>query len=154
MQFKGVVNSADGLLKDASNIEAGWTYKVGTAFAFDGNNLLPDVFVGDLLIANADASKTVVYDAARLGSTGATWSHVSSGYEAKNAAYFNYVVGTDGTKNLYLDDIESGNRGSITFQDNNNVKAVVSAVEGDSRVTGAVANINVGFKLEWGTFGD
>ena len=152
MQFKGVVESAEDLLNDATSIQAGWTYKVGKEFSFDENKLLPDVFVGDLLIANADASATVVYDVARLGSAGATWSHVSSGYEAKNAAYFNYIVDQGGNKNLYLDDIESGNRGSITFQDNNNVKAVVSAAQSESSVEGAVANINVGFKLEWGTF--
>lgn len=144
MQFKGVVNNANGLLNNATKIEAGWTYKVGQAFSLGSTK----VYVGDLLIANADASASVVYSKAEIGSTGATWSHVSSGYEAKNASYLSYE-----DKTLYLDDIQDGRRGSITFMDNNNVKSNVSIVEGTSVIEDVSSHINVGFKLEWGTFG-
>lgn len=147
MQFKGVVNNTNDLLANASNIEAGWTYKVGTAFSVVSGGTTTKVYVGDLLIANADASDSVVYSKAEIGSTGATWSHVSSGYETKNASYLSY----EGTT-LYLDDIQDGRRGSVTFENSDNVKANISVVEGASVVEGVSSHINVGFKLEWGTF--
>lgn len=159
MQFKGVVESADDLLDDALNIEAGWTYKVGKVFSFGSGTSATKVYVGDLLIANADASDSVVYSKAEIGSAGATWSHVSSGYESKNASYLSYEEEKDPdtkeivAKTLYLDDIQDGRRGSVTFMDDGNVKSNVTVVEGESVITGVASHINVGFKLEWGTFG-
>ena len=58
------------------------------------------------------------------------------------------------TKTLYLDDVQDGRRGSVTFTDSGNVKSSISSVAGESPVmTGKTSHINVGFKLEWGTFG-
>lgn len=141
MVFKGVANSASDLLTNKDKIEAGWTYKVGTAFSIGSTKVYP----GDLLIANADATADVSYGStAAIGTSGATWSHVSSGYESKNAAFL--TAASASAKTITLDDANAAARGSITFSDQGNVKAVVSNVINE---TTKIADSTISFKFEW-----
>lgn len=132
MVFKGVVNDASNL--PTTDVEAGWTYKVGTVFEFEGNL----VRVGDLLIANADQGES---DATYTGG----WSHVESGYVDDYASKF--IVNAADNKvvldnNLGASDTED--RGSITFVAGDGM-AVETKDLGDG-------NAQVTFGMAWGSF--
>lgn len=132
MVFKGVINDVSEL--PTTGVEAGWTYKVGTVFEFEGDL----VRVGDLLIANADQDES---DAAYMGG----WSHVESGYVDDYASKF--IVNAADNKvvldnNLGASDTED--RGSITF-----VAGDGMAVETKDLGKG---NAQVTFGMSWGSF--
>jgi hypothetical protein len=132
MVFKGVINDVSEL--PTTGVEAGWTYKIGTVFEFEGNL----VRVGDLLIANADQGAS---DATYMGG----WSHVESGYVDDYASKF--IVNAADNK-VVLDNnlgaLDTETRGSITFVAGDGM-AVETKDLGDG-------NAQVTFGMSWGSF--
>lgn len=140
MVFKGVVSSLNDL--PTTNVEAGWTYKVGANIEVNSTTTL---YVGDLLIANDDQTSSAYPKT--IGTTGETWSHISSGYEDDHDVH----VEKNGDK-VVIKNAAGETRGSIEIAASTNSNLTVTVSETAKDPASGVTDVKVALTMEWGTF--
>lgn len=142
MRFKGVVNVLTDLPQTA--VEAGWTYKVGANIKVSDALTL---YVGDLLIANADQTSDTYPRV--IGTTGETWSHISSGYEDDHDVHIEKSASDD---KILLKNAAAQNRGSILIEGSTGSNLKVTVNESAKDAQSGVTDVKVTLAMEWGTF--
>lgn len=140
MVFKGVASSLNDL--PTTNVEAGWTYKVGANIKVSEALTL---YVGDLLIANEDQTSDAYPKT--IGATGETWSHVSSGYEDDHDVH----VEKNGNKAV-IKNAAGETRGSIEIAASAGSNLTVTVSETAKDPASGVTDVKVALTMEWGTF--
>ena len=140
MVFKGVASNLSDL--PTTNVEAGWTYKVGTNIKVSEALTL---YVGDLLIANADQTSDAYPKT--IGTTGETWSHISSGYEDDHDVH----VEKNGNKAV-IKNAAGETRGSIEIAASAGSNLIVTVSETAKDPASGVTDVKVALTMEWGTF--
>lgn len=141
MVFKGIINALTDL--PTAEVEAGWTYKVGTNIVVSDALTL---YVGDLVIANEDQTSSEY--PRTIGVTGETWSHVSSGYEDDHDVHLEKDV--DGK--AVLKNAAGQIRGSILIEGSTGSNLVVTVTETGKDAQSGVTDVKVALSMEWGTF--
>lgn len=142
MRFKGVINALTDLPQ--ADVEAGWTYKVGANIKVSEALTL---YVGDLLIANADQTSDAYPRS--IGATGETWAHISSGYEDDHDVH---VEKSASDNKILLKNAAAQNRGSILIEGSTGSNLKVTVTESAKDAESGVADVKVALTMEWGTF--
>lgn len=140
MTFKGVLGTGTGMIAlptDETTVNAGDTYKVGTAGTYAGN----ECKVGDLLIAKVDGQSS--------------YYHVTSGYEDDYNSRLNVVEETETVNDetrkkakITLLNGVGGDTGSVTFKSDN--LDIVSTISTDAATKQSTATVSI--EMTWGTF--